>query len=119
MAVPGAIVLGLAPPSSACRKAPTRSAAAVGTTARAARASNPAWLSASLGGAFRGWFVLAGELFNRIVDQGPFSEADAAALFAQILLSMDYLHSLSIVHRDVKPENSARHRTRARAARAR
>lgn len=59
------------------------------------------------------WLVLrvvslsAGELFNRIVDQGPFPEADAAALFAQILLSMEYLHSLSIVHRDVKPENSA------------
>ena len=32
-----------------------------------------------------------GELFNRIVDAGPFPEADAAALFAQILLSMDYL----------------------------
>jgi len=46
-----------------------------------------------------------GELFNRIVDKGPFPEAAAAALFAQILLSMDYLHSLNIVHRDVKPEN--------------
>jgi serine/threonine protein kinase len=46
-----------------------------------------------------------GELFNRIVDKGPFPEAEAANLFAQILLSMEYLHSLSIVHRDVKPEN--------------
>jgi len=46
-----------------------------------------------------------GELFNRIVDRGPFPEADAAKLFAQILLSMEYLHSLNIVHRDVKPEN--------------
>lgn len=46
-----------------------------------------------------------GELFNRIVDQGPFPEAAAAGLFAQILLSMEYLHSLNIVHRDVKPEN--------------
>jgi len=46
-----------------------------------------------------------GELFNRIVDKGCFPEAEAAALFAQILLSMEYLHSLSIVHRDVKPEN--------------
>lgn len=46
-----------------------------------------------------------GELFQRIVDQGCFSEKDAAALFAQIILSMDYLHSMNIVHRDVKPEN--------------
>jgi len=46
-----------------------------------------------------------GELFQRIVDQGCFPEKDAAALFAQIILSMDYLHSLNIVHRDVKPEN--------------
>lgn len=46
-----------------------------------------------------------GELFNRIVEQGRFSEEQAAGLFAQILLSMEYLHSLNIVHRDVKPEN--------------
>lgn len=46
-----------------------------------------------------------GELFNRIVDRGPFPEPEAAKLFAQILLSMEYLHSLDIVHRDVKPEN--------------
>ena len=45
------------------------------------------------------------QLFNRIVDRGPFPEAEAAKLFAQILLSMEYLHSLDIVHRDVKPEN--------------
>ena len=47
----------------------------------------------------------AGELFNRIVHDGPFAEAEAAHLFAQILLSMEYLHSRNIVHRDVKPEN--------------
>jgi len=46
-----------------------------------------------------------GELFNRIVDKGSFPEKEAAQLFAQILLSMEYLHSLHIVHRDVKPEN--------------
>lgn len=46
-----------------------------------------------------------GELFNRIVDKGCFTEAEAADLFAQILLSIDYLHSRDIVHRDVKPEN--------------
>jgi len=46
-----------------------------------------------------------GELYNRIVEKGCYPEAEAADLFAQILLSIDYLHSLNIVHRDVKPEN--------------
>ena len=39
------------------------------------------------------------------MENGPFTEPQAASLFAQILLSMEYLHSLNIVHRDVKPEN--------------
>jgi calcium/calmodulin-dependent protein kinase I len=46
-----------------------------------------------------------GELFERIVEKGAFTEEEGAALFAQILLSMEYLHKLNIVHRDVKPEN--------------
>ena len=49
--------------------------------------------------------LAGGELFNRIVEKGCFTEAEAASLFAQIILSMEYLHSLNIVHRDVKPEN--------------
>ena len=40
-----------------------------------------------------------GELFNRIVDKGCYPETEAAELFAQILLSIDYLHSMDIVHR--------------------
>jgi len=46
-----------------------------------------------------------GELFNRIVDKGCYPEKEAAELFAQICISLDYLHSRDIVHRDVKPEN--------------
>jgi len=46
-----------------------------------------------------------GELFNRIVDRGSFPEDEAKRLFSQILLSMEYLHNMNIVHRDVKPEN--------------
>jgi len=46
-----------------------------------------------------------GELFNRIVDRGQFPEKEAQELFSQILLSMEYLHNMNIVHRDVKPEN--------------
>jgi len=49
--------------------------------------------------------LAGGELFDRIVEKGQYPEEEAAELFAQILLSVEFLHSKNIVHRDVKPEN--------------
>ena len=46
-----------------------------------------------------------GELFDVIIAQGSFSEADAARIMKQLLSAVNYLHSRSIVHRDLKPEN--------------
>jgi len=46
-----------------------------------------------------------GELFDRIVEIGHFSEADAANIVGQIADSLQYLHQNNIVHRDLKPEN--------------
>jgi len=46
-----------------------------------------------------------GELFDRIVEKGHFSEKNAANIIKQITNSLDYLHSNNIVHRDLKPEN--------------
>ena len=49
--------------------------------------------------------VTGGELFDRIVEKGSYTERDASQLVIQIVSAVDYLHSLNIVHRDLKPEN--------------
>lgn len=46
-----------------------------------------------------------GELFDRIVESGTFSEKDASDLSRSIIGAVQYLHGLGIVHRDLKPEN--------------
>lgn len=46
-----------------------------------------------------------GELFDRILEKGKFSEADAIRIIKQILEGVQYLHNKNIVHRDLKPEN--------------
>merc|ERR1712137_1410293 len=49
--------------------------------------------------------VTGGELFDKIVELGAYTEADAAKLVARMVSAIDYLHSMNIVHRDLKPEN--------------
>jgi calcium-dependent protein kinase len=50
-------------------------------------------------------FCSGGELFNRIVEKGPFSEEFTAFIMYQIFSSVFYCHSMGIIHRDLKPEN--------------
>uniref|UniRef100_A0A7S0J9G7 Protein kinase domain-containing protein n=1 Tax=Calcidiscus leptoporus TaxID=127549 RepID=A0A7S0J9G7_9EUKA len=46
-----------------------------------------------------------GELFDRIVDKGHFTEQDAMVTTIKLIDAINYLHSLGIAHRDLKPEN--------------
>jgi len=46
-----------------------------------------------------------GELFEKIVNEGAYSELEAKRIFTQMLKAVEYLHSHGIVHRDLKPEN--------------
>lgn len=43
-----------------------------------------------------------GELFDRIVEKGFYTEMDASRLIRQVLDAVNYLHSMGIVHRDLK-----------------
>lgn len=46
-----------------------------------------------------------GELFDRIIEKGHFSEAEARFTFVQIMQALNYCHANKICHRDLKPEN--------------
>lgn len=49
--------------------------------------------------------LTGGELFDRIVARGSYSERDASMLIKSVANALMYLHSIGIVHRDLKPEN--------------
>lgn len=46
-----------------------------------------------------------GELFDRIIEKEYFDEEQAAHVFRQVLMALNYCHTENIVHRDLKPEN--------------
>ncbi|CAI7898113.1 unnamed protein product [Closterium sp. NIES-53] len=46
-----------------------------------------------------------GDLFDLVIRQKRLTEAQAAAVFRQLLLAVHAMHRAGIVHRDLKPEN--------------
>ena len=46
-----------------------------------------------------------GELFDRIIESGHFTEVQAATLMQQIVRAIYYMHENKVCHRDLKPEN--------------
>jgi len=49
--------------------------------------------------------VKGGELYDKIVDEGEYTEDEAREVIYQILSAVEYLHMNQIAHRDLKPEN--------------
>ena len=46
-----------------------------------------------------------GELFERVIKKGLYSEQDACILMKRLLTALEYMHTKGIMHRDMKPEN--------------
>ena len=51
-------------------------------------------------------FVPGGEMFKHLVRTNRFSENLSKFYCSQVVLAIEYLHSLDIIHRDLKPENT-------------
>jgi len=49
--------------------------------------------------------VRGGDLFDRIVEKGKYTENEARLVMQKVLSAVKYLHSKDIIHRDLKPEN--------------
>ena len=50
-------------------------------------------------------YCKGGELFDAIIRQKRYSEADAARVIRAIISAVHFMHSKGIVHLDLKPEN--------------
>ena len=50
-------------------------------------------------------YIRGEELFNKIQENGAFSEVESAIIIKSVFQAITYCHSRGIIHRDLKPEN--------------
>lgn len=50
-------------------------------------------------------FIPGGEIFSHLRKKGRFSEETTKIYSGQIIMAFEYLHSLNVLYRDLKPEN--------------
>ena len=49
--------------------------------------------------------ISGGQLFERVIELGCYSEQDAFTVLHRLVSTLDFLHCLGLIHRDLKPEN--------------
>jgi len=49
--------------------------------------------------------ISGGEMFDHLINNGAFSEAEAARLFREVGSALAFLHGINVIHGDLKPEN--------------
>ena len=49
--------------------------------------------------------IEGGELFEHLIEKGPYSEAKAANFVRQFSEALNFIHKLGMIHGDLKPEN--------------
>ncbi|CAH9139734.1 unnamed protein product [Cuscuta epithymum] len=50
-------------------------------------------------------YLNGGDMFSLLRNLGCFEEDTACVYIAEVILALEYLHSLNIIHRDLKPDN--------------
>eukprot|EP00980_Cylindrotheca_fusiformis_P010311 scaffold2297_cov135-Cylindrotheca_fusiformis.AAC.2 len=50
-------------------------------------------------------YIGGGELFDHLINNGAYSEFDAARIVREVASALNFLHGIGVVHADLKPEN--------------